>query len=330
MITIRQAVYEDIPNIMNFIDQHWKKNHILARDRSFFEWQFVESGQVNVFLGIDDKEGKIYGMQGIIRYNHRCNPDISGSIWKTIRSDNPRLGLDIADFANQQLDTNLIIGAGVSEKAIKLGCVMGGKPIAMDHYYRLADCEEYKIAVVKNKWIPQVKFRKTMLKPVSSIEEMKQVVSDEALANHLMSKDYDYIEWRYFKHPIYRYQIWKVVRVVGLIQSIVITREESWQGRKIIKIIDFYGDLDDLGRITPALDQLMKERGYEYVDIYSVGVPAAIYDRAGFVRCDENSENIIPSYFHPFEQRNVEIKMMDPMLEGLRLFRGDGDQDRPC
>lgn len=35
MIAIRQAVYEDIPRIMQFIDEHWKKGYILARERAF-------------------------------------------------------------------------------------------------------------------------------------------------------------------------------------------------------------------------------------------------------------------------------------------------------
>lgn len=45
MLTIRRAVYEDIPHIMKFMDEHWKPGNILAKDRSFFEWQFVEDGK---------------------------------------------------------------------------------------------------------------------------------------------------------------------------------------------------------------------------------------------------------------------------------------------
>ena len=31
-----------------------------------------------------------------------------------------------------------------------------------------------------------------------------------------------------------------------------------------------------------------------------------------------------------FVRKNISLRMMDPLLPGLRLFRGDGDQDRPC
>ena len=75
---------------------------------------------------------------------------------------------------------------------------------------------------------------------------------------------------------------------------------------------------------------MIKEKEYEFVDVYSYGVDTTVYEQAGFLRCDENCENIIPNYFHPFEQKNVTIRMIDPFIEGLRLFLGDGDQDRPC
>ena len=41
MLKIRRAVCDDIPNIMKFMDEHWKPGNILAKDRDFFEWQFV-------------------------------------------------------------------------------------------------------------------------------------------------------------------------------------------------------------------------------------------------------------------------------------------------
>ena len=42
------------------------------------------------------------------------------------------------------------------------------------------------------------------------------------------------------------------------------------------------------------------------------------------------SENIIPNYFHPFVRENIVLRMMEPPAKEMILFRGDGDQDRPC
>lgn len=40
------------------------------------------------------------------------------------------------------------------------------------------------------------------------------------------------------------------------------------------------------------------------------------------------SGNIMPDYFAPFEQRNIDIYYMSE-IEDVILFKGDGDMDRP-
>lgn len=329
MITIRRAEMDDIPNIMRFIDEHWKKGHILARDREFFEWQFVDDEEVNVYIGVDVENGVIYGMEGTIRYNRTDNPDVSGSVWKTIRSENAFLGTEIEEYLVKDLNVRYGCSAGMSRRALKIYQALGYNTCSMDHYYRLGDWSEYHIAKVKHKMIPPHGVGQYDLEPFDSLEEMKKIISETDLKNGVMSKDYYYIEKRYFRHPIYRYEFWKVVNECGISNSVIVTRDEWVENNRVCKIVDFYGCVEDLSHITGAIDKLIQERRYEYVDIYSFGVSVDIYERAGFVRCDSDHVNIIPNYFHPFEQRNVELMLVDPMAEGLRLFRGDGDQDRP-
>lgn len=330
MITIRRAVNEDIPDIMRFMDEHWKPGNILATNREFFEWQFVEDGKVNMFIGVDEECGKIYGMIGAVVYNRSSNPDISTCTWQVIKSSEPMLGIKLSEYMLEQLNMRYNIGAGLSKKAVKLHTLLGHVITQMDHYYRLADRNNYKIAKIVNKRIPEVADTGYSLKQICSVEEMKKTISEETLADQIMCKDYEYIEKRYFKHPVYHYDIWEIVDEKGHSASVLITRDEMVQDGRICKIIDHLGRMEDLGKITSALDRLMEEKSYEFVDVYSFGIPIEIYEQGGFLRCDETSENIIPNYFHPFVQKNITLKMVDPILDGARLFRGDGDQDRPC
>lgn len=330
MIIIRRAVKEDIPNIMKFMDEHWKPGNILAKNRDFFEWQFLDGDKLNMFLGVDDETGKIYGMIGAIVYSKSSNPDISGCTWQVIKSKNPMLGPELSGFMYTQLNGRYNAGAGLSDKAVRLNKLLGHTITEMDHYYRLADRVDYKIAKVVDKKIPVAEETGYSLKLIDSVEEMKQIIPEEALAAQILSKDYSYIEKRYFGHPIYHYDIWKIVDEKGDSHSVLITRDESMEDRKVCEIIDHYGRTEDLGKIAGALDQLIEERGYEFVDVYSYGIPVEIYEQGGFVRCDADSDNIIPNYFHPFVQKNISLRMVEQVLVGLRLFRGDGDQDRPC
>lgn len=329
MITIRRAVYEDIPDIMKFMDEYWKPGNILAKNREFFEWQFLEDNKVNMFLGVDES-GKIYGMIGAIVYNRSTNPDISGCTWQVIKSDNPMLGLDLANYRDQCLGVRYCCGAGLTNKAVKIQKLLGYTITEMDHYYRLADKKKYKIAKVEKKIIPKITETGYRLEHIGSVNEMKQLISERMLLSQIPSKDYSYIEKRYFEHPIYRYDIWKIIDKKEKSQSVLITRDETMEDSKVCEIIDHYGEMTDLGKITGALDCLMEERGYEFVDIYSYGIPIEIYEQAGFCCCNQTSKNIIPNYFHPFVRENISLKMVKTMMPNLRLFRGDGDQDRPC
>lgn len=330
MVIIRRAVYEDIPDIMRFMDEHWKPGNILATNREFFEWQFLDEDKLNMFIGVDEDNGKIYGMIGAVVYSRSSNPDVSGCTWQVIKSSNPMLGVDLLNDMYRQLKVRYSYAAGLSKKAVRINELMGNVIVEMDHYYRLADRADYKIARVVDKVIPDSKQTGYCLEPIYSVGEMKSIVSEEVLAAQLLSKDYDYIERRYFKHPIYHYAIWKIVNAEKNSHSVLITREEGVEDRKICKVIDHYGEMEDLGKIAAAVDRLMEEKGYEYIDIYSFGIPVEIYEQGGFVCCRETGENIIPNYFHPFVQENISLKLVDSMIEGVRLFRGDGDQDRPC
>lgn len=330
VITIRRAIFEDIPGIMRFMDENWKPGNILAKDRGFFEWQFADRGKLNMFIGVDDTSGKIYGIIGAVVYNKSATPDVSGCTWQVIKSGNPMLGLDLHDFMLRQLNVRYCYGLGLSDKTVRINELSGVKVIAMDHYYRLADRHSYKIASVKRKRIPEVEESGYHLERIRFVEEMKQIIPEEELEKRLLSKDYSYIDKRYFKHPVFHYDIWKVAAPDNNSNSVLITRDEMAEGGKVCEIIDHYGDMEDLGRITAALDNLMKEREYEFVDVYSYGIPVEIYEKGGFCRCDEDSENIIPNYFHPFVKKNISLRVLDAQLKGLILFRGDGDQDRPC
>ena len=329
MITIRRAVTEDIPTIMQFLEDHWLHGYVLAHDREFFDWQFVHDGKVNIWIGIDDETGKLYAMASVIIYRYVPNPDFSGSVWLAIKSENPMLAFDIQDAMWTELRPRDTFSPGLRPDAIKVNQLLGNTVVAMDHYYRLADMIKYQIAVVNDKAIPDVKDTGYMLTQCSSLEEMKSVIPESVLISGAPSKDYKYIKWRYFDHPIFNYDIWKISNSKGLAKGILITREEYVNDSIACKIVDFYGDAHLLGKITHALDLLIAEKGYEFADIYSYGVPTEIYENGGLVKCDTASANIIPNFFQPYTPINSDIMLVPPWVPNTRLFRGDSDQDKP-
>ena len=330
MITIRRAQQEDIPIIMKFIELYWRKDHIMAYDRLFFEWQYVDDGKVNFYIGIDEQQKKIYGIQGFIMYNHLPSPDISGSILKTIKSEKIFLGQELQQVMLEELNVRYACSVGLSAKAEKIFRLQNYNIIELSHFYRLQDREEYKIATIGSKKIIAAEDYGYTLKRISTVDEMKDIIPEKNILDGLLSKDYNYIEKRYFNHPIYQYDIWKIVQPNGSADSVLITRNETYDGQVCCKIVDFYGKTEQISYLAAPLDKLMDDMNIEYIDSYSTGIPDSIYEKGGFCKCEEDDENIIPNYFHPFARKNIRLSMVDPQIEGLIMFRGDGDQDRPC
>ena len=65
----------------------------------------------------------------------------------------------------------------------------------------------------------------------------------------------------------------------------------------------------------------------EYIDCLNYGISQETFLNMGFL-VRENI--IIPNYFEPFEQRNVDIEFaFSSKSDEYVIFKGDSDQDRP-
>lgn len=329
MITVRQAVKDDIPIIMRFLDENWKKNYILALDYDFFCWQFCRNNQVNIIIAIDDEEKIMYGLQGYIYYNNTASPDIGGSIWKTIKSDNPGLGLEFAPVVKEVTNYRWYSSPGLSERG-KRACKVEGYEVGMlKHFYRLGDCKTYNIAKISdNSNIPYEIYDNVRLTQIETIEQFKAIFSNEYLNTFLPFKDVEYYEWRYYNHPVYSYKIYGIKKGDDIIKAAIVLREVSYLNSKALKIVDYIGDAKDIQYIGQSINDILALEDYEYVDFYQYGIDDEYLNRAGMRLRGENDVNIIPNYFEPFVQENVEI-CFKKLWGDFRMTRGDGDQDRP-
>ena len=109
--------------------------------------------------------------------------------------------------------------------------------------------------------------------------------------------------------------------------AVFVLRVQECKGTRVVRFVDCIGCLEALTCITPFIDDILDQEYAEYIDMYEKGVPEEILRRAGWKRVDE-TDNIIPNYFSPYVQCNVDINYCTAN-ENIVLFRGDGDQDRP-
>ncbi|WP_104641295.1 hypothetical protein [Helicobacter bizzozeronii] len=331
---IRLATPADVDQIMDFIKKYWDKTHILASNKAFFEYEFRVGDRVNYILAVNKQTNKIDACEGIYIYSKGDDDtepfDMSGGMFCT--SPNavlPLLGMEILYRKRFMMGVKMrsYIGVGAN---IKTSYPLTKKYFKNDevgrlkHFYRLNDCKEYKIGNIVNKTILEIDAGdQADLVLFKDADHMYRVFDNESFKKYNPYKSPWYVNKRYFNHPIFVYKLY------GLDSSaVLVCREVKHNGAKILRIVDILGDREKFYRAGLALENLIKQHGYEYVDLYQKGMDEDGLRKAGFLEKVEGDVNVIPNWFAPYVAKNVEI-YYHAYGDNLYLFKADGDQDRP-
>lgn len=318
---IRFAKINDVPSIMKFIDTYWKKDHILARDISVFNYLYVVEERVNMVISIENEA--INGILGFVPYD-KCNKQLSLALWKSLKSKDGMIGLQMYDYLVNELNPNNIAIPGINMDTTKqiynfLGFTCG----KMNRFYRLRNMSDYKIALINEVNIRKANSGDISFTKINSIEEYEEI--GICFNENSFNKDIYYVNNKYFNNPKYRYSLYLVED--NCKKLIIVLRKQECNGSACLRLIDMLGDYSLLECTTNMLDELLMKENCEYVDCYCCGVEKALFINAGFEDI-EDSDNIIPEYFYPFERRNIDIFYAAKNDKQI-MFKGDGDMDRP-
>lgn len=329
---IRFAEKNDKFNICKFIDEYWAKDHILVRWEELFDEYYENSaGGYNFAIAEEETSGDMYGICGFIYANHLNKPDIWLALWKVIPSSIPSLGLDLVRFIHRELDCNLLCCCGIRKEVVRLYQFLGYQTGTLKHYYRLADLEEYRIAnVVIKKILPVEKKANLIIMPLPDEKSFKEHFSLASFSQIKPYKDENYIIHKYYHNIAYQYRLWGIVGDSNdICLGVIVGREIVYNERKILRIVDFLGDESALADCTAFLDNQLRENGYEYIDMYEYGLHDETMLKIGMIENSEEDENTIPNYFEPYECSKVKIHFFTSNTENFRMFKADGDQERP-
>lgn len=325
---IRMAKYEDIEDIMEFIDKYWKKDHILARDRDFFEYEMIHDGQVNFIIARDRESYEIVGLHGYVLASKNIL-DGWGSIWKILPNTMCFLGLELAKRMEIQSKTRAILAMGAREGTGSLHMKVLRKfddVGIMKQFYCLSKREEYKIAKVEHyeEFVKNPNVEYDIIR-IKTIREFEAVFNPDICKDSYPYKDKWYVEHRFFNHPIYNYELYGIKRNEQ-VEAFFVCREVEYQQTKILRIVDYYGKIELFEGVSSFLEKKLTE--YEYIDFYCYGIDYSYIKKAGMIERTQLDTNIIPNYFAPFVQKNIDIHVGTPKGKAC-FFKADGDQDRP-
>lgn len=326
---IRLASLDEIPELMAFIDLYWKKGHILATNREFFDYEMVVDGTVNFLIAKTKKNGEIEGILGFLPCSKdKSKLDIWGVVWKTIPGAMPMLGMELKKrlMAIIGARTDLGVGANPTTAVPLLSRIYHYYTAKMKHYYRLADVGKYKIAQINNKLIlPYDKTQNIEVVELVSINELIDFFDFTTVSRMIPYKDSWYYDKRFYKHPLYQYKIWGLR--ANDKTALMVTRLQKCNGSAAVRIVDYIGNQSLFAGCGSFVDALLSEA--EYIDFYFDGFDEEFVKQAGFCEVSDNT-NVIPDYFNPYELVNVDIYVNSSNNSDKCLFfKADGDQDRP-
>ena len=214
IVTIRFANEYEISAVMDFIENHWQKGYIMARNEEMVRFDWMDGQNVNIVLALED--GHIIGMEAFITYGRKYR-DVMLNGWKVLKGKRTMLGMEIYEFLIQNADVRSWSGlkfqpeTGIMHEYV--GCWTG----RLTQWYRLAGCERYNIAQVSEPKVPATVESCLWLEKFNEFNELVARFSFEEYyaSNPHPLKEAWYIEKRYFSHPSYHYDVYGICDRTG-------------------------------------------------------------------------------------------------------------------
>jgi len=332
----RIATIDDVSNIMNFIRAEWGENHILASDRKLFIWQYGcqeygDYNKINVVL-MTEKDGQIVGMIGFIPYsNNKECLHISTAITKICANDvMPMAGIELMKRQVALVGEKVNFASGTNPNTILpiFQKVFKHKVGFMEQYYMLNLEADFKVARPSlDEYVDEFTEYPYILKEIVTFDDLSNSYDLKEDNLHMSIKSPEFINKRYFEHPYYKYRKWLINDLEDNSVGVIFGREIEIEGSKILRIVDYRGDLAYLQKIGKALHELLYVEKYEYLDLMVSDLSNYNLQEAGFNKLNHDGKTIIPHYFEPFVQAN--IKNYYQNNGDVVIFKADGDQDRP-
>lgn len=332
MYEIRLCKSDEYSKIQEFIHNIWKNNHILAREKLILDWQHLNQidETYNFIVAYNTLTDKFDAVMGFIPIYHfdrsliRQN-DFWLALWKTddINCTRKGLGADLLLYFKKKFNPNSIGVVGINTTVERIYKIIGFKTGVMSHYYIVnPNMSSYKILKLNDPKLFTNNKSSYNLRLIENIDDISFVKIDQ-----FPEKTKEYYINRFYKHPSYKYCFYGIFKNDHLV-NIFITRKIDTYGSSCIRIVDIIGAIDNLSSIQSELIELLGKENAEYIDCYNFGIKEESFFKIGFLKRDETV--IIPNYFEPFEQKNVDIRfayLCDK--EDYIIFKADGDQDRP-
>ena len=325
-VTFRLARLGEDQAIIDFINANFDMRLPLINRPDLYHHYYAGRGGIPQFAVAED-DGKYVSAAGYILANTNRRPDVWVSVWVAVKGRNG-VGLELMNALPDLLHANVLACNNIRPNTCTFYQFLGWKAERLPHYYRLGRRKDYQLAKPLRYILPPVQ-RDLGLEKVEDAADL--IPLGMPATPHTPVKDTWYLRRRYFRYPYFHYDVW-AARGNGKLLAYVVTRTVTAEETgcvPVVRLVDFIGEDAVLPRLGGALDAILNRAGGEYMDCYNAGIPAEVWQAAGFTERMEGDGSVIPNYLTPPLLENTEYYYFTNKPENIVLFKADGDQDRP-
>lgn len=344
---IRFAQKTDTPQLVAFLDAHWRKEHIFVSHPALLEWQHTHPDNPDTNLTFvlaeqtcEDGATELVGVLGYMPVR-RFDPsedftEIALAIWK-VRDDIhvPGLGIQMLKTL-QRMKPAMIFAVGTSDMVRPMYQALGYTVGAMDHVALFNEIPpadgSIALGIPPSARAPLAAGAGVALRDIDTVTDVQDI--DSLAKAGAPRKSWIYLLNRYINHPYYVYTL-KAVIIDGTLEAVAIWRRVATPQGAILRIVDVIGNVESLSHCGAHLRDDLTAAGCDYIDLMAWGVDMSMLCAGGFVTPAQSADLILPNYFAPFVQQNIRIELAVKCAKNftqgpVRLYRADSDQDRPA
>lgn len=333
---IRNCKQEEIPQLIDFLRNYWKTEHVLVKHPEMLIWQYENEEKGLNFLiakNQDDIQEEILAILGYIplsRFDNELShhKECWGAIWKV--SPNCKIP-GLGTFMQKKICNlyNFYGGLSLSMDSIRIQKTLSHEIVPVNQYFIVnPKILNFQIAKIPQDFTPIPIVKNSNFE----LEQITELASCQLEHSYWPMKSINFLVNRYQNHPWYKYEFLGCI-IGSRLECIMVLRRIKIGERYVIRIVDVYGSLSNLKGLAFRLTKYLSEQpNTEYIDICNYGINPSFFVENGFNRLDVNSDNvIIPNYFEPFLKKNIFIGgvIHSQTDKQYTFFKADADQDRP-
>ncbi len=333
-VDIRLCATSERDSVMAFLNEHWSTGHVMATHTGLFDWQHASVDRAGYDYVLAWRGAELLGVLGYIATG-RYDADLADrntvwlSLWK-VRDDCgvAGLGLALLRFLTETVPHSWLGVVGIEHSHPPMYRGLRFRTGELKQYVLFNPTVEPRLAPLPRGFVtPAIPRGEASLSSLDA-EALASLDVRAIAVDAIPTKSARYFQARFLEHPFFAYTVYAIERggrPVALMAARVL--EES--GSRALRVVDYWGSLHHLRECGTALLGEVQRSGCEYADLWAAVPDTAPLHEAGFHTVDPDGALVVPNYFEPFERRNVRILYAFKGPLEHRVFRADGDQDRP-